>query len=207
MGATLLEQSVLRAQPTSALGLWEQNFYFNDRSMNGTSRQFALQPYICPSSSRSRIVLPAADSFGSVGYIGPQLGSASVTVWQYKSTASAKQALKQFRAVSCPDSPLVRGDDDKYHQAQGGSDFSASTVAGVHAYGGGYAFTSPQTGTVATIYQVRPVGQAIIRVEILLYGPSATPQAQVTASAMATNWIDAASKAVMKYSSMDPHAA
>ena len=129
----------------------------------------------------------------------------SITIWQYKSADTAAAAAKKLAATSCPDSPKVEWDTPgEYYVASGGSDGSKSTVAGNHAYIGGYSFSTDDANPGVT-YAVRVVGNSVVRVDAV-YGESTVKKANA-GDKLVTKWIDRASKAVLKFSSMDPDAA
>lgn len=200
MNKRLLEQSVLRAQPGPQLGQWTQNFYFDD-----VFSASDLRPLVCPTRTKTPITLPKADSKGQVGYQTNQGATLSITVWQYKKASDAQAAADKLAAVSCPDSPKVTWETPgEYYQAEGGSDSSESIVAGNRAYIGGYVFTvdgdSPSVN-----YGVRVVGTSVVRVEAIVV--NSTTKQYNAASRLINSWVDRASNAVMKFSSMDPNAA
>jgi hypothetical protein len=200
-----LEQAVLRAQPGVALGKWTQNFYFtNDKGGPASS----LRPLVCPSMTKKAVTLPKADSYGAVGYAVSQDISMSVTIWQYKSESDARAAMTQFMNVDCPDNPRIPWEDGKYYlMDSGGGDYTSSEVKGVPAYLKGYEGTVDGTPINVT-WAVRPVGKAVVRVEVDMYGDAAKSSTnQNRAPRLVGNWIDAASKAVLKFSSNDPSAA
>lgn len=200
-----LEQAVLRAQPGVSLGKWTQNFYFANSKGDAAS---ALRPLVCPSATKKNVTLPKADSYGAVGYAVSQDISMSVTIWQYKSEADARAAMTQFMSVDCPDNPRIPWEDGKYYLMDaGGGDYTTSEVKGVPAYLKGYEGTVDGTPINVT-WAVRPVGKAVVRVEVEMYGDAAKSSAkQNRAPRLVGNWIDAASNAVLKFSSNDPNAA
>ena len=113
-------------------------------------------------------------------------------------------ALK-LAATSCPDNPKVEWDTPgEYYVASGGSDGSKSTVAGNRAYIGGYSFSADDANPGVN-YAVRVVGNSVVRVDAV-YGESTTKRANA-GDKLVTTWIDRASKAVLKFSGMDPNAA
>lgn len=200
-----LEQAVLRAQPGVALGQWTQNFYFTNQRGDSAS---ALRPLVCPTTTKKNVTLPKADSYGAVGYEVSQDISMSVTIWQYKSDADAKTAKDAFMNVNCPDNPRIPWEDGKYYlMDSGGGDYTTSEIKGVPAYLKGY--DGAVAGVpISVVWAVRPVGKAVVRVEVDMYGDAAKSSAnQSKAIKLAENWIDAASKAVLKFSSNDPNAA
>lgn len=200
-----LEQAVLRAQPGVALGAWTQNFYFTNSRGEAAS---ALRPMVCPTMTKKNITLPKADTYGAVGYEVSQDVSLSITIWQYKSAAAAQAAMSQFMDISCPDSPSIRWEDGKFYQMDsGGGDFTLSEVKGVPALLKGYSGTVDDL-PVNVAWAVRPVGKTVVRVDAEMYGNAAnSPAKQKQAPRLVGNWIDAASKAVLKFSSNDPNAA
>jgi hypothetical protein len=200
-----LEQAVLRAQPGVALGAWTQNFYYANSRGESPS---ALRPMVCPTMTKKNITLPQADAYGAVGYAVSQDVSLSITIWQYKSEAAAQAAMTQFMDISCPDSPSIRWEDGKYYQMDsGGGDFTSSEVKGVPALLKGYSGTVDGLPVDVT-WAVRPVGKTVVRVDVEMYGNAAKSSAkQKQAPRLVGNWIDAASKAVLKFSSNDPNAA
>jgi hypothetical protein len=200
-----LEQAVLRAQPGVALGAWTQNFYFKNSRGEAAS---ALRPLVCPTMTKKNITLPKADTYGAVGYAVSQDVSLSITIWQYKSEAAAQAAMTQFMDISCPDSPSIRWEDGKYYQMDsGGGDFTSSEVKGVPALLKGYSGTVDGLPIDVT-WAVRPVGKTVVRVDAEMYGNAAKSSAkQKQAPRLVGNWIDAASKAVLKFSGNDPNAA
>ena len=200
-----LEQSVLRAQPGVALGKWTQNFYFKNSSGEAA---LELRPLVCPTMTKKNITLPKADSYGSVGYEVSQDVSLSITIWQYKSEADAQAAMTQFMDISCPDSPRIQWEDGKYYAMDsGGGDFTSSEIKGVPALLKGYSGTADGVPVDVT-WAVRPVGKAVVRVEAGMYGDAAKSRAlQNRAPQLIGNWIDAASNAVLKFSSNNPDAA
>ena len=198
-----LQQAVLRAHPGVQLGAWTQNFYFTDF--------IPMKPLVCPSMTKKPISLPKADSAGAVGYFtgegatGSITATLSLTIWQYKSADTAAAAAKKLAATSCPDSPKVEWDTPgEYYVASGGSDGSKSTVAGNRAYIGGYSFSADDANPGVN-YAVRVVGNSVVRVDAV-YGESTTKRANA-GDKLVTTWIDRASKAVLKFSGMDPNAA
>lgn len=200
-----LEQAVLRAQPGVSLGQWTQNFYFS----NGKGDPAAsLRPLVCPSATKKNVTLPKADSYGAVGYAVSQDISMSVTIWQYKSEADAQAAKDAFMSVDCPDNPRIPWEDGKYYLMDaGGGDYTSSEIKGVPAYLKGYEGTVDGTPINVT-WAVRPVGKAVVRVEVDMYGDAAKSSTnQNRAPRLVGNWIDAASNAVLKFSSNDPNAA
>ena len=205
MNPAELEQAVLRAQPGVALGAWTQNFYYTNSRGEAAS---ALRPLVCPTMTKKNITLPKADTYGAVGYAVSQDVSLSITIWQYKSEAAAQAAMSQFMDISCPDSPSIRWEDGKYYQMDsGGGDFTSSEVKGVPALLKGYSGTVDGL-PVNVAWAVRPVGKTVVRVEAEMYGNAAeSPAKQKQAPRLVGNWIDAASKAVLKFSSNDPNAA
>ena len=130
----------------------------------------------------------------------------SITIWQYRTAAQANAALAQFENLSCPDSPRVPWEDEKFYPAQGGSDFSESKVNGVRAYVGGYSGTFDDVPAQYT-YAVRVIGLAVVRVEVALTNDAADGNVADAAESLATSWVDEASRAVMKFSGMDTQAA
>lgn len=89
----------------------------------------------------------------------------------------------------------------------GGGDFTSSEVKGVPALLKGYSGTVDGL-PVNVAWAVRPVGKTVVRVEAEMYGNAAeSPAKQKQAPQLVGNWIDAASKAVLKFSSNDPNAA
>ena len=185
------------------LGAWTQNFYYNDF--------IPMKPLVCPSMTKKPISLPKADSAGSVGYFtgegatGSITATLSITIWQYKSADTAAAAAKKLAATSCPDSPKVEWDTPgEFYVASGGSDGSKSTVAGNRAYIGGYSFSADDANPGVN-YAVRVVGNSVVRVDAV-YGESTTKRANA-GDKLVTTWIDRASKAVLKFSGMDPNAA
>lgn len=200
-----LEQAVLRAQPGVALGAWTQNFYYTNTRGEAAS---ALRPLVCPTMTKKNITLPKADTYGAVGYAVSQDVSLSITIWQYKSESAAQAAMSQFMDISCPDSPSIRWEDGKFYQMDsGGGDFTSSEVKGVPALLKGYSGTVDGLAVDVT-WAVRPVGKTVVRVEAEMYGNAAkSPAKQKQAPRLVGNWIDAASKAVLKFSSNDPNAA
>jgi hypothetical protein len=203
MNPAELEQAVLRAQPGVALGTWTQNFYFTSSRDEAAS---ALRPLVCPTTTKKNITLP--DSYGAVGYAVSQDVSLSITIWQYKTEAAAQTAMTQFMDISCPDSPKIRWEDGKYYQMNsGGGDFTSSEVKGVPALLKGYSGTVDGL-PINVAWAVRPVGKTVVRVEAEMFGDAATSSAkQKQAPRLMGNWIDAASNAVLKFSSNDPSAA
>lgn len=197
MNKQQLEQSVLRAQPGTHLGAWTQNFYFDDVD--------AMRPYVCPTATKKSITLPKADSSGSVGYSTAQDATLSITIWQYKSAATAAKAASALASATCPDSPKVTWETPgEYYSAQGGSDMSASMVDGNRALIGGYTFSADGMNPGVN-YAVRVVGNSVVRVDAVM--GEATNKKVNSANRLVTKWIDKASNAVMKFSSMDPNAA
>ena len=200
MNKTLLEQSVLRAQPGKQLGSWTQNLYFDD-----VFSPSDLRPLVCPSRTKTSITLPKADSKGTVGYEAAQGATLSITIWQYKSADTAKSAAQKLAATSCPDSPKVTWETPgEYYAAEGGSDTSATTVAGNRALIGGYTFSADGINPGVN-YAVRVVGNSVVRVDAVM--GDATNKKVNSANRLVTKWIDRASNAVEKFSSMDPNAA
>ena len=200
MNKTLLEQSVLRAQPGPQLGAWTQNFYF-DKAFSPSD----LRPEVCPTRTKKTITLPKADSLGTVAYTTSQGATLTITVWQYKSSATAQKAAAQLANVVCPDSPKVTWETPgKYYPAEGGSDLSESVVAGNRAYIGGYVFEA-EGDSPSVNYGVRVVGNSVVRVQAIVVNGN-TKQYN-SASRLVDEWVDRASNAVMKFSSMDPNAA
>ena len=198
-----LQQAVLRVHPGVQLGAWTQNFYFNDF--------IPMKPDVCPSMTKKPITLPKADSAGAVGYFagkdasGSIIATLSLTIWQYKNADTAAAAARKLAATSCPDNPKVEWETPgEYYVASGGSDGSESTVAGNHAYIGGYSFSADDTNPGVN-YAVRVVGNSVVRVDAV-YGESTTKRANA-GDKLVTTWIDRASKAVLKFSGMDPNAA
>lgn len=202
MKPMILEQAVLRAQPGTQLGDWTQNFYFRNTTTDSASE---LRPDVCPSMTRKPITLPKADSYGAVGYEISQDRFMSITIWQYRTAAQARAALTQFEQLSCPDSPRVPWEDQKFYPAQGGSDFSESKVNGVRAYIGGYSGTFDGVPIQST-YAVRVVGLSVVKVEVDLGNDAASGALAEAAESLANSWVDAASRAVMKFSGIDPQA-
>ena len=200
-----LEQAVLRAQPGVSLGQWTQNFYYTNERGESAS---ALRPLVCPTATKKNVTLPKADSFGAVGYEVSQDISMSVTIWQYKSEAEAQSAKDAFMNANCPDNPRIAWEDGKYYLMDaGGGDYTTSEIKGVPAYVKGYEGTVADT-PISVAWAVRPVGKAVVRIEVDLYGNAAKSSAnQTKAIKLAENWVDAASKAVLKFSSNDPNAA
>jgi len=197
MNKRLLEQAVLRAQPGAQLGAWTQNLYFDD--------PIAMSPLVCPSRTKKSITLPKADSQGTVGYEAAQGATLSITIWQYKSADTAQAAAQKLAATSCPDSPKVTWETPgEYYSADGGSDMSASTVAGNRALIGGYTFSADGINPGVN-YAVRVVGNSVVRVDAVM--GDATNKKVNAANRLVTKWIDRASNAVEKFSGMDPHAA
>lgn len=207
MNPTLLEQAVLRAQPGTQLGQWTQNLYY--RNTPGVPGE--LNPKVCPSRTKNPITLPKAKAYGAVGYAISGDRSMGITMWQYGTQAEAAAALAKFEKVVCPDSPRVGWEDEKFYTAQGGSDFTETKVNGVRALAGGYSGTFG--GTQANVsWAVRVVGLTVVKVQIELYGDSAVYNANKpgpvdAAGPMAIQWVDAASRAVLKFSGMDLSAA
>ena len=198
-----LQQAVLRAHPGVQLGAWTQNFYYNDF--------IPMKPLVCPSMTKKSISLPKADSAGAVGYFtskgatGSITATLSLTIWQYKSANTAAAAAKKLAATSCPDNPKVEWETPgEYYVASGGSDGSQSTVAGNRAYIGGYSFSADDANPGVN-YAVRVVGNSVVRVDAV-YGESTTKRSNA-GDKLVTTWIDRASKAVLKFSGMDPNAA
>ena len=198
-----LQQAVLRAHPGVQLGAWTQNFYYNDF--------IPMKPLVCPSMTKKPISLPKADSAGSVGYstgegaTGSITATLSLTIWQYKSANTAAAAAKKLAGTSCPDNPKVEWETPgEFYVASGGSDGSKSTVAGNRAYIGGYSFSADDANPGVN-YAIRVVGNSVVRVDAV-YGESTTKRANA-GDKLVTTWIDRASKAVLKFSGMDPNAA
>jgi len=198
-----LQQAVLRAHPGVQLGAWTQNFYFTDF--------IPMKPVVCPSMTKKSISLPKADSAGSVGYFtskgatGSITATLSLTIWQYKSANTAAAAAKKLAGTSCPDNPKVEWETPgEFYVASGGSDGSKSTVAGNRAYIGGYSFSADDANPGVN-YAVRVVGNSVVRVDAV-YGESTTKRSNA-GDKLVTTWIDRASKAVLKFSGMDPNAA
>ena len=198
-----LQQAVLRAHPGVQLGAWTQNFYFTDF--------IPMKPLVCPSMTKKSISLPKADSAGAVGYSAGKGASGSITatlsltIWQYKSADTAVAAARKLAATSCPDNPKVEWETPgEYYVASGGSDGSESTVAGNRAYIGGYSFSADDANPGVN-YAVRVVGNSVVRVDAV-YGDSTIKRANA-GDKLVTKWIDRASKAVLKFSSMDPDSA
>lgn len=198
-----LQQAVLRAHPGVQLGAWTQNFYYNDF--------IPMKPLVCPSMTKKSISLPKADSAGAVGYFtgegatGSITATLSLTIWQYKSANTAAAAAKKLAGTSCPDNPKVEWETPgEFYVASGGSDGSKSTVAGNRAYIGGYSFSADDANPGVN-YAVRVVGNSVVRVDAV-YGESTTKRANA-GDKLVTTWIDRASKAVLKFSGMDPNAA
>lgn len=200
-----LEQAVLRSQPGVALGKWNQNFYYSNKGLSAAN----LVPVVCPTMTKKNVTLPKADSFGAVGYVVSQDIQLSITIWQYKSDADAQSALTQFTNASCPDTPRIPWEDQKYYAMKsGGGDFTSSEIKGVPAYLKGYEGTVEDGLAIDVTWAVRPVGKAIIRVDAEMFGDAAkSPAKSKAAPRLVSNWIDAASKAVLKFSSNDPNAA
>ena len=203
MNKRQLQQAVLRAHPGVQLGAWTQNFYFNDF--------IPMKPEVCPSMTKKPISLPKADSAGAVGYFagkdaaGSIVATLSITIWQYKSADTAAAAAKKLAATSCPDNPKVEWETPgEYYVASGGSDESESIVAGNRAYIGGYSFSTDDANPGVN-YAVRVVGNSVVRVDAV-YGESSVKRANA-GDKLVTKWIDRASKAVLKFSGMDPDAA
>ncbi|MDA2987955.1 MAG: hypothetical protein O2815_02640 [Actinomycetota bacterium] len=205
MNSTELEQAVLRAQPGVGLGKWTQNFYFQNSKGEAAS---ALRPLVCPTMTRKNITLPKADTYGAVGYAVTPGITLSITIWQYKSEADAQAAMTRFMEITCPDTPRIAWEDGKYYEMDsGGGDFTSSEVKGVPALLKGYSGTADGVPVDVT-WAVRPVGKAVVRVEAGMYGDAAKSRAlQNRAPQLIGNWIDAASNAVLKFSSNDPNAA
>ena len=198
-----LQQAVLRAHPGVQLGAWTQNFYYND--------DIPMKPLVCPSMTKNPITLPKAHSAGAVGYFagkgasGPITATLSLTIWQYKSANTAAAAAKKLAGTSCPDNPKVEWETPgEFYVASGGSDGSKSTVAGNRAYIGGYSFSADDANPGVN-YAVRVVGNSVVRVDAV-YGESTTKRSNA-GDKLVTTWIDRASKAVLKFSGMDPNAA
>jgi hypothetical protein len=205
MKPSWLEQAVLRAQPGTALGNWTQNFYYTNKGLPAAD----LSPVVCPTMTKKKVTLPKADSYGAVGYAVSQDISLAITIWQYKSEADAQLALTQFLDASCPDAPRIPWEDDKFYAMKsGGGDYTSSEIKGVPAYLKGYEGTVENGLAIDVTWAVRPVGKAIIRVEAEMFDNAAkSPTKMKAAPRLISNWIDAASKAVLKFSSNDPNAA
>ena len=161
--------------------------------------------------AKNPITLPKADSAGAVGYFagkdasGPIIATLSITIWRYKSADTAAAAAQKLAGTSCPDNPKVEWETPgEYYVASGGSDEPESIVAGNRAYIGGYSF-SADGANPGVNYAVRVVGNSVVRVDAV-YGESSVKRAN-TGDKLVTKWIDRASKAVLKFSSMDPYAA
>ena len=207
MNPTELEQSVLRAQPGPGLGAWTQNLYFSD----GSSGDYpsAKVPQICASMTGAYLTLPKANSYGMVGYAVDANISMSITIWQYKTDSQAKAAKSVFLKTTCPDTPKVAGEDQKYYPMSGGGvDFTESQVDGVRALQGGYSGVVDSGTPVSASWAERPVGKAIVRVQAVMYGDAAKSSDKIQrANKLVRTWIDDASRAVLKFSGADPHAA
>jgi len=206
MNPVELQQAVLRAQPGGQLGAWTQNFYFSDKS-NGQSPNDKV-PLLCPSATKQSLTLPKADSYGLVGYAGIDANtSMGITIWQYQTDAQAQAAKEQFLRTSCPDTPLIQGEDGTWYQMTGGgADFSESQVDGVPSHQGGYEGTVDGGSAINVYWAARPVGKAFVRVEVRT-SDSAKSSARFTRTTrLVRSWIDRASRAVLKFSSADPNA-
>lgn len=206
MNPVQLQQAVLRAQPGLGLGQWTQNFYYSDRS-NGQSPSDKI-PILCPSTSKRNVTLPKANSYGGVGYSVDANISMSITIWQYDTDAQAQQAKDQFLKTACADTPLIQGEDGNWYQTTGGGgDISASQVDGVPAFEAGYSGTVDGGNAISVNWAGRPVGKTFVRVEAVMYGDAAKSSARSQrASRLVRSWIDRASRAVLKFSSVDPYA-
>lgn len=204
MNRMQMEQAVLRAQPAPVGNVWEQNIYFDNRLAAQTP--MALNPYLCPAQDGKPITLPKADAFGSVGYSDKNDNTAKITIWQYKTAAQAKAAADAFTSISCPDTPKVDTEAGMIQTTGGGGDFGTTKVDGQYAYLKGYELTMEGLETVV-LSGVRPVGNTIVRVETELIAKKISQKSYTQAATMVSKWVDRASRAVMKYSGMDPHAA
>lgn len=204
MNRMQMEQAVLRAQPAPVGNVWEQNFYLDNKS--SASDPAMLIPYLCPAQNGKPITLPKADSYGSVGYSDKNNNTARITIWQYKTAAQAKAAADTFTSISCPDTPKVDTEAGMIQTTGGGGDFGTTKVDGQYAYLKGYELTMEGLETVV-LSGVRPVGNTIVRVETELIGKQISQKTYTQAATMVSKWVDRASRAVMKYSGMDPHAA
>lgn len=186
-----LEQVVLYAQMPKDLGEWEQNIY-------GTLRQ--QKPALCWKTDGTQALLKPAD-MGLVGYeITSTKSSGSVYVYQYPTAAKAKAAGKAIADTVCPDSPKVRTDEGQIVQASAGSDLSASTVGGSRALIAGVTYSYPNGGpTISMATATRQVGQAVIQVQVSTTVTGDASKAADTVGAMATAWIDQATKGYLRF--------
>jgi len=207
MNPVQLQQAVLRAQPGPGLGAWTQNFYYSDRS-NGQSPSDKV-PILCPSTTKRNVTLPKADSYGGVGYSVDANISMSITIWQYSTDAQAQQAKDRFLKTACADTPTIQGEDGAwYPMSGGGGDLSQSQVAGVPAYEGGYTGTVDGGKAISVSWAARPVGKTFVRVEAVMYGDAAKSSTRSQrATRLIRTWIDGASRAALKFSSVDPNTA
>lgn len=201
MNRQQLEQAVLRAQPGGQLGRWTQNFYFDD--VFGPAD---LRPEVCPAGPDATFTLPKADSRGSVGYEAPGQVSMSISIWQYKRASDAAAAATRWSDVVCSDSPKVSWEEPgKLYQAEGGSDLTETIVGGNRGYVGGYQFTADDA-EVSVQYGVRVVGRSVVRVEVVLVNDVSSKRFS-SANRLLKSWLDRSSRAVLKFSSVDPNAA
>lgn len=186
-----LEQVVLYAQMPKDLGEWEQNIY-------GTLKQ--QKPALCWKMDGTQATLAPAN-MGLVGYeISSTKSSGSVYVYQYPTAAKAKAAGKTIATTVCPDSPKVRTDEGQVVQASAGSDLSASTVGGSRALIAGVTYSYPNGGpTISMVTATRQVGQAVIQVQVSTTVTGDASKAADTVGAMATAWIDQATKGYLRF--------
>lgn len=78
-------------------------------------------------------------------------------------------------------------------------------MAGNRGYVGGYEFSADGT-KISVQYGARVVGRSVVRVEVILAN-GVSPQRSSAANRLLKSWLDRSSRAVMKFSSMDPNAA
>lgn len=172
MDATMLQQTVLRAQMPKTLGPWSQNLYYNE-----TGRSFTV-PTMCW-DDKGAVTLPKSKVVGAVGYTVNQFTGGSVSIYQYTDASAAQAALAAMKQAQCSDSPRIADEGGQLVPAQSGSDFTDDSMT---SYAAGVNYTD---GDMQAFKDVRTtqLGLAIIQTEIFRYvGGSTTASARQQAA-------------------------
>lgn len=163
MGAAMLQQTVLRAQFPTTLGVWQQYLY-------GTVKNGA--PTVCW-GAKGPVTLPKAAIAGSVNYQVNQSTNGSVTIYQYADQAQAARALAALRAADCSGRPKVPTEAETMVTGDQGYDQTDAEFTGL---GSAMTYLEPGEnlrGYVATLSTQR--GLAIVQTQVRQY--VALPQA------------------------------
>jgi hypothetical protein len=183
LNAAGIEQTVLRAQPSKALGPWRQNIYYT-----WATNDKRFFPTVCFKANGDFAQLPAPKKGGGVGYEYDSNISGGTTLFQYADQAKADAALAKMRGFTCPNSTKVRTDVGSVVQGKQKAAFTDAaktslTMVVAYSYDGGAGMMD-----VVQITSTTQRGLAIVQTEVFLAGPATKARTVNAAVALNKDW-------------------